>query len=68
MPELLFKTGMAYKAVKNFNASNEIFAQIKAMYPESPFAAKGEKEFVKIEKKVVSEMSHDDDDDDDDDE
>lgn len=67
MPELLFKTGMAYKTVKNFNASNEIFAQIKAMYPESPFAAKGEKEVVKIEKKVVSEMSHDDDDEDDDD-
>jgi len=69
MPELLYKAGMTYKALKRFVASNEIFAQISAMYPTDPFAAKGTKEIVKIEKKKVEkEVSHDDDDDDDDDE
>ena len=68
MPELLFRTGMAYKSMENFVASNEIFAQINAMYPESDFAKKGLKEVVKIEKKkVVKEVSHDSDDDEDDD-
>ena len=66
MPELLYKTGMGYKTMKKFVASNEIFAQIKAMYPQSPYAKLVEKEFVKVEKKKVEkEISHDDDDDDD---
>ena len=52
--------------MKKFVASNEIFAQIKAMYPQSPYAKLVEKEFVKVEKKKVEkEISHDDDDDDD---
>ncbi len=69
MSELLYKTGMSYKAIGNFVASNEIFEQIKAIYSDSPFAEKGAKEIVKIEKKKVVDkgMSHDDDDDDDDD-
>ncbi len=69
MPELLYKTGIAYKSMKKFVASNEIFAQISAMYPNDSYAAKGAKEIVKIEKKKVkAEVSHDDDDDEDEDE
>ena len=67
MPELLYNTGMGYKTLKKFVASNEIFAQIQAMYPQSPYAKLSGKEFVKVEKKKVEkEISHDDDDDDDD--
>ena len=60
MPELLFKAGMLYKQMERFVASNEIFAQISAMYPNSPYAAKGSKEIVKIEKKKeVKDVSYD---------
>ena len=68
MPELLYKTGMAYKAQQNFVASNEVFAQINAMYEGDSFAEKGKKEIVKIEqKKVEKDVSHESDDEDDED-
>lgn len=50
MPELLYKTAMAYKKIKNFVASNEIFAQLETLYPDNPFAALGKKEVVAIKK------------------
>ncbi len=69
MPELLFKAGMLYKQLTKFVASNEIFAQISAMYPDSQYAKKGEKEVVKIEKKKeTKDVSYEDDEDDEDDE
>lgn len=69
MPELLYRTGMAYKAMKSFVASNEIFSQIASMYPESQYAKLGAKQMVKIEKKkVAEEVSHEDEDDYDDEE
>lgn len=68
MPELLYKAGMTYKKLKKFVASNEIFAQMNALYPQDSFTAKGLKEIVKVEKKVVREVSHDDDEDEDEDE
>ncbi len=55
MPELLYKTGMAYKKSKNFVAANEIFLQINALYPDSVFAPKAKAEFVKIEKPKKTE-------------
>ena len=51
MPELLYKTAMAYKKIKNFVASNEIFAQLETLYPDNPFTALGKKEVVVIKKK-----------------
>ncbi len=50
MPELLYKTAMAYKKIKNFVASNEIFAQLETLYPDNPFTALGKKEVVVIKK------------------
>ena len=41
---------MAYKKIKNFVASNEIFAQLETLYPDNPFAALGKKEVVAIKK------------------
>ena len=68
MPELLYKTGMAYKTQQNFVASNEVFAQIIAMYEGDAYAEKGKKEIVKIEqKKVEKDVSHESDDEDEDD-
>ena len=43
MPELLYRTAMAYKNIKNFVASNEIFAQLQTLYPENPFTNLGKK-------------------------
>ena len=49
-------------------ASNEVFAQINAMYEGDAFAEKGKKEIVKIEqKKVEKDVSHESDDEDDED-
>lgn len=55
MPELLYKTAMAYKQIKNFEASNEIFKQIETLYPDSSFASLGKKEVVDIKKLAPQE-------------
>ena len=67
MPELLYRTGMAYKTSGNKVASNEIFSQIAIMYPDDIYAEKGKKEIVKIEKKKKKDVVVNDDADDDDD-
>lgn len=71
MPELLYRTGMAYKALGNKVASNEIFSQIAIMYPDDVYAEKGKKEIVKIdkvEKKEKDVVVNEDDEDEDEDE
>lgn len=68
MPQLLFKTGMAYKNIKNFVASNEIFAQLLALYPENAYTKLGQKEIVEIKKEEPKSKDDSDDDDDDEDE
>lgn len=55
MPELLYKTGMAYKKIENFVASNEIFAQLQTLYPENPFTKLGKKEIVEIKKAAAAD-------------
>lgn len=61
MPELLYRTAMAYKNIKNFVASNEIFAQLQTLYPENPFTNLGKKEIVEIKKKEPKDDSDEDD-------
>lgn len=72
MPELLYNTGMAYKKIGKQFAANEIFAQMKALFPDNALTAKGQKEIVKIERKpkkaAASEDDEDEDDEDEDDE
>ena len=46
---------MAYKQIKNFEASNEIFKQIETLYPDSSFASLGKKEVVDIKKLAPQE-------------
>ncbi len=48
MTELLYRTGMSYKKLGNFTASNEIFAQLMLFYPNDLFTKKAEKEVVEI--------------------
>lgn len=55
MPELLFRAGIIYKEMENFKASNGIFAQIIAVYPDDIFAAKSKPQMVKIEEKKPEE-------------
>ena len=61
MPELLYRTAMAYKNIKNFVASNEIFAQLQTLYPENPFTNLGKKEIVEIKKEEPKDDSDEDD-------
>lgn len=60
VPELLFNTGMAYKGMKNFYASNAIFTQLNIMFPDSAFSKKGLKEIVIIEEKADGDDSEED--------
>ena len=48
MPELLFRTGMAYKNTGELKASNEIFKQISVFYPGDIFSDKAKSEIVEI--------------------
>lgn len=66
MPELLYKTGMAYKKLGRQYAANEIFAQMASLFPNDTLTAKGQKEIVKVERKPKKVETDDDDDDDDD--
>ena len=43
MPELLFRTGMAYKNTGELKASNEIFKQISVFYPGDIFSDKAKR-------------------------
>lgn len=51
MPELLFKTAKAYKAIKKPETANEIFEQIILLYPNDKFSKLSAPEIVPIEKK-----------------
>ena len=66
MPELLYKTGMAYKKLGRQYAANEIFAQMASLFPNDTLTAKGQKEIVKVERKPKKVETDDDDDEDDD--
>lgn len=66
MPELLYNTGMAYKKIGKQFAANEIFAQMKALFPDNALTAKGQKEIVKIERKPKKAAASEDDEDEDD--
>lgn len=60
MPELLYNAGMAYKKLGKFVASNEIFLQMAALYPDDPLSVRGQKEIVKVEKKPKKVEDEDD--------
>ena len=47
--------------IKNFVASNEIFAQLQTLYPENPFTNLGKKEIVEIKKEEPKDDSDEDD-------
>lgn len=52
MPELLFRTGMAYKNTGELKASNEIFKQISVFYPGDIFSDKAKSEIVEIKEEA----------------
>lgn len=52
MPELLFRTGMAYKNTGELKASNEIFKQISVFYPGGIFSDKAKSEIVEIKEEA----------------
>lgn len=52
MPELLFRTGMAYKNIGELKASNEIFKQISVFYPGDIFSDKAKSEIVEIKEEA----------------
>ena len=60
MPELLFRTGMAYKQTGELQASNEIFRQISTFYPGDIFSDKAKSEIVEL--KEEAKKSSDDED------
>ena len=64
MPELLYNAGMTYKKLGKQYAANEIFAQMKALYPNDSLTAKGQKEIVKIDRKPKRSDEDGDDEDD----
>ena len=51
MPELLFKTAKAYKAIQKPETANEILEQIILLYPNDKFSKLSAPEIVPIEKK-----------------
>ena len=57
---------MAYKKIGKQFAANEIFAQMKALFPDNALTAKGQKEIVKIERKPKKAAASEDDEDEDD--
>lgn len=57
MPELLFKTAKAYKAIQKPETANEIFEQIILLYPNDKFSKLSAPEIVPIEKKESEEDS-----------
>ncbi len=48
MPELLYRSGLAYKTLKQNMPANEIFSQCLMLYPEDAYSKLGAKEIVKI--------------------
>lgn len=65
MPELLFRTGMAYKKIGELHASNGIFKQMSVFYPGDIFSDKAKSEIVEL--KEEAEKSSDDEDSEDED-
>jgi len=48
MPELMFNTGLSYKALEKPEVSNVIFKEIELFYPNSIYASRAKAQIVKI--------------------